>query len=207
MDALRTHENSQTLESPLLIEDDPSLCERVLRGDSRAFEVLFSQHHSQVFSLVRGIVGDWHRSEDVCQEVFTTIYRKLGSFRHESSLSTWIFRVAVNAAFKARKKDAGVRKWLSTVLEDFAAPACRRNGAVESSAASVELAFALESTDVFDKVVRPLPESLRTAVVLREAGGLSHDEIAKGAGLHARRGGAKAAPSAPSLAGDLERKT
>ncbi len=170
--------NDDTLETATRI-DDRSLCERVLQGDSQAFEQLVARHQDQVFKLVRGILGDWHRSEDVCQEVFATLYRKLGAFRHESSLGTWIYRVAVNAALKARKKDSGVRKWLSKLAEERAATSRRGLGRQDRSTTNSEGTHTFESSEAFEKLVRPLPESLRSAVVLREAGGLSYDEIAE----------------------------
>ncbi len=151
------------------LEDDRELCERVMRGDESAFTRLVEKHHAKVFRLVRGILGDWHQSEDVCQEVFITLYRKLSSFRHDSLLSTWIYRVAVNASLKARKR------WRARGAESL-------DGDLLSLARGLPAPGdpgprSIEGGEVFQKLLAPLPEKLRAAVVLREEGGLSYDEI------------------------------
>lgn len=153
------------------MEDDRELCDRVVRGDDQAFTLLVERHHAKVFRLVRGIVGDWHQSEDVCQEVFTTLYRKLRDFRHDSRLSTWIYRVAVNAALKARKRrrDHGLEPLDADALAEDRRTTAPGGTAVQS----------FEAEEVFRKLLAPLPEKLRAAVVLREEAGLSYDEIAQ----------------------------
>ena len=125
------------------------------------------RHHDRIFHLVRGIVGDWHQSEDVCQEVFALIYRKLASFRNQSSFSTWLYRVAVNAALRARKR------WRS------AAPAVPLDSARLLSVAAQRQAPAFEGDEVLRKLLAPLPAKLKAALVLREVGGLSYNEIAQ----------------------------
>jgi RNA polymerase sigma-70 factor (ECF subfamily) len=148
-----------------------------VRGDDRAFTLLVERHHAKVFRLVRGIVGDWHQSEDVCQEVFTTLYKKIRDFRHDSRLSTWIYRVAVNASLKARKRRRN--RGLDSLETEAIAEAQR-------AAAPGDAAQPFEGDEVFRKLLAPLPEKLRAAVVLREEGGLSYDEIADA--LHCSRG-------------------
>lgn len=146
--------------------DDEKLLERILDGDGAAFSALVEKYHSRIFRLVRGIVGDWHASEDVCQEVLTIIYRKVSSFRHRSQFSTWVYRVSVNAALKARKR----RKRLEAESLDLAhgLPSPRDQREPE-----------LEGNEVVEKLLLPLPENLRVAVALREQGGLSYAEMAE----------------------------
>ena len=137
-----------------------------MRGDEEAFSSLVESYHPKIFRLVRGIVGDWHHSEDICQDIFLIIYRKLRGFRFGSTLSTWVYRVALNASLKARKKK---RKWLTEspdALLHVASPEDRRNA-------------RLEGNEVLRKLLSPLPEKLRTAVVLREQVGLSYDEMSE----------------------------
>ena len=166
----RRRHNEKILENKARVEDDRELCTRFLRGDMGAFESLVHKHHQKVFHLVRGILGDWHQSEDVCQEVFTILYRRIESFRHDSQLSTWIYRVAVNAAIKARRRGRGAQ--LDGLRhEDFPAP-----GRLCDTQSNEGAAF--ESEEVLQKLLAPLPEKLRAAVLLREQGGLSYEEIA-----------------------------
>src|SRR5512135_2611326 len=65
---------------------------------SLGFDALFDRYHSLVFHLAYRVLGDREEALDVCQEVFLTVYRKLSRFRGDSSLKTWIYRIAVNRA-------------------------------------------------------------------------------------------------------------
>lgn len=146
------------------VEEDQDLVDRILAGDREAFRVLVEKHHERVFRLVRGIVGDWHRTEDVCQEVFVLVYRKLSSFRRDSKLSTWIYRVAVNAAIRAR------RRW---------APRLPDPGTVHLREGNEDPNPSFEGEEVVKKLLAPLPAKLRAIVLLREEVGLGYDEIAR----------------------------
>ena len=145
-------------------EADARLIAAVIDGDEQSFHELIERHHARVFRLVHGIIVDWHHAEDVCQDVFTTVYRKLPGFERRAQFSTWLYRVAVNAALKARRK---WKRHEPKPLEVAADLAGRADGAP-----------AFEGDEVFVKLLRPLPEKLRVAVVLREQGRLSYDEIA-----------------------------
>lgn len=146
-------------------DDDSSLIARILDDDHAAFQRLVEKHHAKVFRLVQGILIDWHHSEDVCQDVFTIVYRKLPGFQSRAQFSTWLYRVAVNAALKARRRWHKHEPKSLDLVRDFA-------GEEEDRA-------DFEGSEVFEKLLRPLPEKLRVAVVLREQGDLSYDEIAQ----------------------------
>ena len=146
-------------------DDDGALISRILDGDDEAFQRLVEKHHAKVFRLVQGILIDWHHSEDVCQDVFTIVYRKLPGFQSRAQFSTWLYRVAVNAALKARRRWHKYEPKSLDLVRDFAD---REPNGVD-----------FEGSEVFEKLLRPLPEKLRIAVVLREQGDLSYDEIAR----------------------------
>ena len=146
-------------------DDDGALISRILDGDVEAFQRLVEKHHAKVFRLVQGILIDWHHSEDVCQDVFTIVYRKLPGFQSRAQFSTWLYRVAVNAALKARRRWHKYEPKSLDLVRDFAD---REPNGVD-----------FEGSEVFEKLLRPLPEKLRIAVVLREQGDLSYDEIAR----------------------------
>ncbi len=76
----------------------PAVSEETLPEVKVAFEELFERYHSMVFHLTYRLLGDREEALDVSQEVFLTVYRKLGRFRGESSLKTWIYRIAINRA-------------------------------------------------------------------------------------------------------------
>ena len=158
--------NEQTLADSERTESDEELAARILDGDEGAFSCLVERYHPRIFRLVHGIIGDWHLSEDVCQEIFTIFFRKLGGFRHRSRLGTWIYRVSVNAALKARKRVKNPVVDSTDYLATIASPEDHRPG-------------ELEGSEVFQKLLAPLPPKLRVAVSLREQAGLTYDEMAR----------------------------
>ncbi len=83
---------------------DRSLIEKSLEGSGKAFKKLVDKYQPLVYSVVRGIMGNRDEVEDVTQEVFIKVYRKLATFRGEARLSTWIYRIARNEAINAAKR-------------------------------------------------------------------------------------------------------
>src|SRR5918996_5775027 len=75
---------------------DLELAKRCRNGDAGAFEELYRQHAGRLFSLTSRMVGSPQEAEDVLQEVFLHAYRKLDSFRGDSSLGTWLYRLGIN---------------------------------------------------------------------------------------------------------------
>ena len=80
------------------------IVERAKRGDRDAFRRLVETHSSQVFRVAFRIVGDEATAEDVVQEAFLRAYRQLSSFDGRSQFSTWLFRIATNAAIDAHRR-------------------------------------------------------------------------------------------------------
>lgn len=78
------------------MRDDKRLAQRIQQGDRRAFEAFVDTYGAQVHRLVRRYIENATDAEDVTQEIFLDLYRNIGSFRGESALSTWVYRVAVN---------------------------------------------------------------------------------------------------------------
>jgi RNA polymerase sigma-70 factor (ECF subfamily) len=82
------------------MRDDIRLAERIKLGDRRAFEEFVDRFGARVHRLVRRYVENPSDAEDVTQEVFLTLYRNIGSFRGESNLATWVYRVVVNRCLR-----------------------------------------------------------------------------------------------------------
>src|SRR5579864_6822643 len=79
-----------------LTHGDRALIDRCLRNDLTAFDEVVSRYKNKVFSYISRMVSNAQDAEDLTQEVFIKMYASLGSFRNQSSLSTWIFRIAGN---------------------------------------------------------------------------------------------------------------
>src|SRR5437763_16906243 len=78
---------------------DPELIRAAAAGDAAAFEQLYRQHYRRVYSLCLRMLGSQTQAEDLTQEVFLQVFRKLGSFRGDSGFTTWLHRFTVNQVF------------------------------------------------------------------------------------------------------------
>lgn len=89
--------------------DDNILVKAHLKGDERAFQVLFKKYRTMVSRLVFSIVKEETHVEDIVQEVFLLAYRNLPKFRGQSALKTWIYRITVNEALRSLNRS---RRWV-----------------------------------------------------------------------------------------------
>ena len=80
---------------------DLMLVERLRAGDADALETLMASYGSRVYRVARGITGDERDAEEVVQDVFLTVFRKIGAFESRAAIGTWIFRMTTNAALNA----------------------------------------------------------------------------------------------------------
>jgi RNA polymerase sigma-70 factor (ECF subfamily) len=145
------------------LSDDAQLIAACRRGEARAMEMLYHQYKRRVFGMAHRIVGA-SDSEEVAQEVFVRVFRGLAAFRGDSALSTWIYRLTVNAALshlarRGRRHEVGD----DGLTELPAPPAAERDSAL---ATRIEAALA------------ELPAGYRAILVLHDVEGLSHEECA-----------------------------
>ena len=169
--------------------DEVALIERCLAGDDRAFDELVQRYQDMVFNLAYRLLGGYDESVDLSQEVFLQVYRKLGTFRRDASLRTWIYRIVINRA-KNRQRWWRRRfgEMTAVSLDDFEANP--NLGSVSSCTGSAGLTVssgdlvapdkALERKEVGQLLldaIDELPFSHRTILLLKEVEGLSYDEI------------------------------
>src|SRR5215467_483823 len=112
-------------------ESDLALVERVRRQDAAALEALMERHTGKVYRVAFGITRSHAEAEEVVQDVFLTVFRKVDTFEGRAALGTWLYRVAANAALIRRR---GKRLELETSLEDCL-PTFRDNGRREGDRA------------------------------------------------------------------------
>jgi RNA polymerase sigma-70 factor (ECF subfamily) len=146
--------------------------EAAKRGDAEAFEVLYNLHKRRVYSLCLRMTGNTAEAEDLAQEAFLQLFRKISTFRGESAFSTWLHRMAVNVVLMhLRKKGLPVVSLEENVDSDEESPK-RDLGAedtvLEGSIDRLRLQKAVES----------LPPGYRTIFVLHDVEGYEHNEIA-----------------------------
>jgi len=146
---------------------------RCLAGDREAFEGIYRHHAGRLYNLTYRMAGQAD-AEDLLQDVFLQAYRKLGTYKGESSLGTWLYRLTVNLCLDhLRSRQGKMAKVTDSLDEDDAAPVTSPGRPAEAAAARLDLAQAIEA----------LPPSYRSAFVLHDVEGYQHDEIAKLLGI------------------------
>jgi RNA polymerase sigma-70 factor, ECF subfamily len=148
--------------------DDAALCAAIKRSDPGSREALYHRYKRRVYSLAVRIVGPVD-AEEVAQEAFIRIFRGLPKFRGDAALSTWIYRLAVNAALSHRTRRAAARLPTEEGAGDKTIEA---QPAEEPAPGDAVLRARLERA-----LVR-LPAGYRTVIVLHDVEGLEHEEIA-----------------------------
>ncbi len=159
---------------------DPDLLKRAQTGDEAAFGELMNAHYEAVFRLVASIVRHEHDARDICQDVWLTIWKKLGSFRGESRFTTWIHPIAVRRSLDHLRKR---RRWYDRFLpfgtadEEGMLPEPTTEDVTRDDA---DLGERLER---FNHALSSLSPLHRSVLALREVQGLSYDEIAHATGI------------------------
>ena len=154
---------------------EPEAIRLAQQGDAEAFERLYRLHNRRVYSLCLRMVGNTAEAEDLTQEAFLQLFRKIATFRGESAFSTWLHRLAVNVVLMKLRKKSGNETSLEQVTEpdeesggprrDFGAPDLRLSGSIDR----VNLQRAVDQ----------LPPGYKSVFVLHDVQGYEHNEIAE----------------------------
>lgn len=163
--------------------EEASILAQLKAGDEEAYAWLIAQYHQPVYSLVYRILSDPADAADTTQEVFLKVFRGMKRFHGESSLKTWIYRIAIHEASNQR------RWWFRhKAKETSMEPADDANGEsglalkdtlVDSSDSPFDALMHEEVRALVEAELRQVPEPYRTAVVLRDIEELSYEEIAE----------------------------
>jgi RNA polymerase sigma-70 factor (ECF subfamily) len=151
-----------------------ALVERCRKGDLSAFEELYRQHAGRLYSVACRMVGNPSDAEDLLQEIFLAAHRKLDSFRGESALGTWLYRLAMNLCLDHLRSKTARSGQLTSALDD------ERELAAAGSHALADQ--ALTRMDL-ERALAQLPEGCRAAFVLHDIEGLEHREVAEALGI------------------------
>ncbi len=154
---------------------EAALIAAVRRGEAGSREALYHRYKRRVFALAARIAGAME-AEEVAQEAFIRIFRGLPKFRGDAALSTWIHRLAVNAALSHRSRRATAST--DERLGDHPIETATGETHVEPSSGDAVLRARLE------RALHRLPAGYRTAIVLHDIEGLEHEEVASILGCH-----------------------
>jgi len=148
--------------------------ERAKQGDETAFEVLYHLHKRRVYSLCLRMTANTAEAEDLTQEAFLQLFRKIGTFRGESAFSTWLHRLAVNVVLMKLRKKSGTETSLDEMTEpdeDSGGP--RR----DFGTLDLRLSGSIDRVNL-QRAVEQLPPGYKAVFVLHDVQGYEHNEIA-----------------------------
>ena len=149
------------------------LVRKAQQGDEAAFEQLYEAHKRRVFSLCLRMIGDPSRAEDLSQQAFLQLFRKIGSFRGQSAFSTWLHRLVVNVVLMhLRKKGLDVVPLEETDSSRDERPR-KEYGSVDRHLAGSVDRITLQ------RAIDGLPPGYRRIFVLHDVEGFEHNEIAR----------------------------
>lgn len=157
--------------------NERELIARLQKRDEAAFEELIRQYEKKVYTPCFRMCGNSEDAEEAAQDAFLALWRGIDRFRQESSLSTWIYRLATNACIdtlRRRKKQSG-----SVSLDDEELFV----DAVDTSPQPQETVEHRETQKLLQEGLSALPEEYRKVLILREIEGLSYTEIAESASI------------------------
>jgi RNA polymerase sigma-70 factor, ECF subfamily len=142
-------------------------------GDHQAFAQLYSLHKRRIYSLCLRMVGNIAEAEDLTQEAFLQLHRKIATFRGDSAFSTWLHRLAINVVLMHLRK-----KGLSLIsLDEAMDPTPEERPGRSFGSADLNLSGAIDRL-ALERAIGSLPAGYRLIFVLHDIEGYEHNEIA-----------------------------
>ncbi len=163
--------------------EDLRLVESLKEGSERAYEQLLDRFQQPVYALAFRLLDDQSDASDVVQEVFLKVFRNIGSFRGQSTLKTWIYRITVNEAHNARRWFFRHRRREVELDTDPDETRNWKETIPDSSRSPFDVTFDHEQRVMVEAALERINPIFREAVVLRDIADLSYEEIADVLGL------------------------
>ncbi len=154
-------------------ETDLDLVKRAQQGDTDAFASLFYAHKARIYSVCLRMTNNTAEAEDLMQDAFMQVFRKLDTFRGDSALSTWLYRIAVNTVLMHFRKKALKQVSLDEPCSQDAKLVRREYGGKDDRLSGSVDRIALT------RAIKELPDGYRTIFLLHEVEGYEHQEIAQ----------------------------
>jgi RNA polymerase sigma-70 factor (ECF subfamily) len=157
---------------------DSDLITRAAGGDPAAFQALVERHRAMVYRVAYQFAGNHHDAEDIAQEVFIKVYRSLDRFRQDAQLSSWLYRIVMNACIDHRRRQSPAG------CAPFGEEAEHRLlNTPEEGPGPEDAAYAGELGQVLEAEIGRLPDGQRIVFIMRHHQGLKLGEIAAALGL------------------------
>ena len=169
--------SSLTAEQESALEDH-RLLSGLQAGDERAYEQLIERFQMPVYNLAYRLLNDRADASDVLQEVFLKVFRNVESFRGESSLRTWLYRIAVNEAHNRRRWLFRHRRGETGIEETWEDSESRERPLADSGETPFDFTMNREAEVLLAEGLAAVNPVFRAALVLREVEDMSYEEIA-----------------------------
>ncbi len=154
------------------VQGDELLLRRACKGDVQAFEELMQSHESRIYAIALRMMGNREDAQDCAQEAMVRIYRAMGSFKGQSALATWIYRITMNTCLdELRRRKARKVTSLDSLVDNGWSP-------TDTGDTPEEHGLRVEKQNALNQAIQSLPDDMRAAIILRDVKGYSYDEIA-----------------------------
>lgn len=172
-----------------LQSEEAALVAELRAGSEEAFSWLIARYHQPIYSLLARTVRDSADAADLTQEVFVKVFRGLGSFHGESSLRTWIYRIALREASNGRRwwmrhKQQEVPIEQEIAESDSGYPIRLKDTLVDPAESPFDIAVQHETRARVEAALREVPEPYRTTLILRDIEGFVYEEVAEIQGVN-----------------------
>ena len=157
----------------LRCDSDLNLVQRAQQGDADAFAGIFNAHKARIYSVCLRMTNNTAEAEDLTQDAFLQVFRKLATFRGDSALSTWLYRIAVNTVLMHFRKKVLRQISLDEPYNQDAKNVRREYGRRDDRLVGCVDRIALA------RAIQELPHGYRTIFLLHEVEGYEHQEIAE----------------------------
>jgi RNA polymerase sigma-70 factor, ECF subfamily len=169
--------------------DEAALISELRAGSEEAFAWLIARYHQPIFSLLARTVQDRGDAADLTQDVFVKVFRGVGGFHEESSLRTWIYRIALREASNQRRWWARHKQQEVPIEQEIAegntaSPVRLKEMLVDPSQSPFDIAVHEENRARVEAALAKVPEPFRTTLILRDIEGFVYEEVAEMQGVN-----------------------
>src|ERR1700734_1115912 len=163
--------------------EEAALISELRAGSDEAFAWLIARYHQPIYSLLARTVQDRTEAADLAQEVFVKVFRGVGNFHGESSLRTWIYRIALHEASNQRRwwsrhKQREIPIEQEITDGDYGTPVRLKEMLVDRAESPFDMAVHAENRARVEAALSQVPEPFRTTLILRDIDGFVYEEVA-----------------------------
>ncbi len=172
-----------------LQSDEAALVEELRAGSEEAFAWLLARYHQPIFSLLARTVHDRADAADLTQEVFVKVFRGVGGFHGQSSLRTWIYRIALREASNQRRwwvrhKQREIPIEQEVAEGESGTPVRLKEMLVDPAESPFDTVLHAENQERVERALSLVPEPFRTTLILRDIEGFVYEEVAEMQGVN-----------------------